>query len=106
MVSQVGLCNSLMYVWMPVGLCMSLCRYVYEYRPTCSLYMHVCIVLYLCICIALLEVHTNQKRFQCERPREKIAVLRERKEALCSPVNKSGSSRTVMHNLFRPRATF
>src|SRR6218665_3062017 len=30
-----------------------------------------CIVLYLCIYIALLAVHTNQKRFQCERPREK-----------------------------------
>src|SRR6218665_1855507 len=41
-----------------------------------------CIVLYLCIYIALLAVHTNQKRFQCERPREKRAVLRERKEAL------------------------
>jgi len=27
-------------------------------------------------------VHTNQKRFQCERPREKKAVLRERKDAL------------------------
>ena len=47
-----------------------------------------CIVLYLCICIALLEVHTNQKRFQCERPREKRTVLRERIEALGSPVNK------------------
>src|SRR6218665_579651 len=30
-----------------------------------------CIVLYLYIYIALLAVHTNQKRFQCERPREK-----------------------------------
>src|SRR6218665_1904926 len=39
-----------------------------------------CIVLYLYIYIALLAVHTNQKRFQCERPREKRAVLRERKE--------------------------
>jgi len=38
--------------------------------------------------IALLAVHTNQKSFQCERPREKRAVLRERKEALGSPVNK------------------
>jgi len=47
-----------------------------------------CIVLYLYIYIALLAVHTNQKRFQCERPREKKAVLRERKEALGSPVNK------------------
>ncbi|PGH37776.1 MAG: hypothetical protein CRN43_19135 [Candidatus Nephrothrix sp. EaCA] len=47
-----------------------------------------CIVLYLYIYIALLSVHTNQKRFQCERPREKRAVLRERKEALGSPVNK------------------
>jgi len=47
-----------------------------------------CTVLYLYIYIALIAVHTNQKRFQCERPREKRAVLRERKEALCSPVNK------------------
>ena len=47
-----------------------------------------CIVLYLYIYIALHAVHTNQKRFQCERPREKRAVLRERKEALGSPVNK------------------
>src|SRR6218665_2754671 len=47
-----------------------------------------CIVLYLYISIALLAVHTNQKRFQCQRPREKRAVLRERKEALGSPVNK------------------
>ena len=47
-----------------------------------------CIVLYLYIYIALLAVHTNQKRFQCERPREKRAVLRELKEALGSPVNK------------------
>ena len=34
-----------------------------------------CIVLYLDIYIALLAGHTNQKRFQCERPREKRAVL-------------------------------
>src|SRR6218665_1034432 len=40
------------------------------------------IVLYLYIYVALLAVHTNQKRFQCERPREKRAVWRERKEAL------------------------
>src|SRR6218665_1705361 len=46
------------------------------------------IVLYLYIYIALLVVHTNQKRFLCERPREKTAVLRERKEALGSPVSK------------------
>ena len=45
------------------------------------------IVLYLYIYIALLAVHTNQKRFQCERPREKRAVLRKRKEALGSPVD-------------------
>jgi|SRR6218665_942294 len=31
------------------------------------------LVLYLYIYIALLAVHINQKRFQCERPREKIA---------------------------------
>jgi len=47
-----------------------------------------CIVLYLYIYIALLAVHTNQKRFQCERPKEKKAVLRERKDALGTPVNK------------------
>src|SRR6218665_4004398 len=35
-----------------------------------------CIVLYLYIYIALLAAHTNQKRFQCERPREKKAVTR------------------------------
>ena len=33
-------------------------------------------------------MHTNQKRFQCERPREKKAVLREQKDALGTPVNK------------------
>ena len=44
------------------------------------------IVLYLCIYIALLEVHANQKRFQCKRPKEKRAVLREQKEALGSLV--------------------
>ena len=43
--------------------------------------------LYLCIFIALIEVHTNQKRFQCERPIEKRAVFRERKEALDTQVN-------------------
>src|SRR6218665_3397039 len=48
---------------------------------------NTCIVLYLYIYIALLAVPTNQKRFQCERPSEKRAV-RERKEALGSPVNK------------------
>ena len=47
-----------------------------------------CIVLYLYIYIALLAIHTTQNCFQCERPREKRAVLRERKEALGSPVNK------------------
>src|SRR6218665_3161018 len=40
-----------------------------------SLTMH-CIVLYLYIYIALLAVHTNQKRFQCERLREKRGVVR------------------------------
>src|SRR6218665_2875601 len=30
-----------------------------------------CIVMYLYIYIALLEVHTNQKRLQCERPKRK-----------------------------------
>ena len=32
--------------------------------------------------LALLAVHTNLKRFQCERPREKRATLRERNDAL------------------------
>jgi len=36
-----------------------------------------CMVVYLYIYIALHAVHTNQKRFQCKRPREKRAVLRE-----------------------------
>src|SRR6218665_2574036 len=49
---------------------------------------HYYIVLYLYIYIALLAVHTNQKRFQLEIPKEKRAVLRERKEAFGSPVNK------------------
>jgi len=43
--------------------------------------------LYLYIYVALpalLEVHTNPKRFQCEKPREKRTGLRERKEALGS----------------------
>src|SRR6218665_1783595 len=52
------------------------------------MYTSNCIVLYLYIYIALLAVHTNQKRFQCGRPREKKAVLRERKDALGTPVNK------------------
>src|SRR6218665_1290870 len=39
-----------------------------------------CIVLYIYIYIALLAVHTNQKCFQCERPKEKrAAVLRGRR---------------------------
>jgi len=33
-----------------------------------------CIALYLYIYTALLDVHTNQKRFQGERPREKRAL--------------------------------
>jgi len=32
--------------------------------------------------MALHAVHINQKSFQCERPREKRAVFRDRKEAL------------------------
>jgi len=42
-----------------------------------------CIVLYLYIYKALLAAHTNQKRLQCARPREKRAVLREQKETQC-----------------------
>src|SRR6218665_2487468 len=63
---------------------MELCVFLLYFNIP-SLY---CIVLYLKIYIALLAVHTNQKRFQCERPREKKAVLRERKDALGTPVNK------------------
>jgi len=54
-------------------------RYAHK-RTIIALYL-----LYLDIYISLLAVHTTQKRFQCERPREKRA---ERKEALGSPVNK------------------
>src|ERR1043165_9058729 len=50
--------------------------------------IYMCIVLYLSIYIAPLAVHTNQRRSQCERPREKKEVLRQRKEALGPPVNK------------------
>src|SRR6218665_4214002 len=50
--------------------------YYYFYYFSLSLFNYA-IVLYLYIYIALLAVHTNQKRFQCERPREKRAVLRE-----------------------------
>ena len=46
------------------------------------------IVFYLYIYIELLAVHTNQKRFQCESPREKRTILRERKEGFSSSVNK------------------
>ena len=59
-----------------------------------SIIMYVCtVIMHLLYCIytfyvVLFAMHTNQKRFQCERPREKRAVLRERKEALGSPVNK------------------
>jgi len=35
-----------------------------------------------------LAVHSNQRGSQCERPREKKEVFRQRKEALGSPVNK------------------
>ena len=45
------------------------------------------LVLYLYIYIALFAVHTNHKRFQSERPREKRAVSRERNEAHGLPVN-------------------
>src|SRR5688572_7511726 len=49
---------------------------------------NLCLVLYLSIYIAPLAVHTNQRRSQCERPREKKEVFRQRKEALGPPVNK------------------
>src|SRR6218665_1560623 len=47
----------------------SICIYI-ETHPNYP-FPTICIVLYLYIYIALLAVHTNQKRFQCERPREK-----------------------------------
>src|SRR5688572_9098528 len=59
--------------------------HIYTYVRTYILY---CIVLYLSIYIAPLAVHTNQRRSQCERPREKKEVFRQRKEALGPPVNK------------------
>ena len=46
------------------------------------------IVLDRYIYIALPTLHNNQKHFQSKRPREYRAVLRERKQALVSPVNK------------------
>src|SRR6218665_1353902 len=52
------------------------------------LYCVVSYCIYLYVCIALLTVHNNQKRFQCKIPREMKVVLRERKEAPGSPVNK------------------
>ena len=62
-------------------ICHSAPLFFFPLSPSLSLVLY-CIVLYLYIYIALLAVHTNQKRFQCERPREKKAVLRERKDAL------------------------
>jgi len=50
---------------------------------TCS-HIWYCIVLH--IYIALLAVHTNQKRFQCKGPWQKSAVMRERIEVLGSPI--------------------
>jgi len=41
-----------------------------------------CVVLYLYIYIALLAVHTNQKRFQCERPREESSLERMKRGTL------------------------
>src|SRR6218665_2499569 len=58
------------------------------HTAACGMIVLYCIVLYLYIYIALLPMHTNQKRFQCERHREKRAVLRERKEEFGSPANK------------------
>src|SRR6218665_2685246 len=66
-----------MHVYMHVSMyiCMYVCVYVCMYvcmyicmNVCMTLY---CIVLYLYLYIALLQVHTNQKRFQCGRPREK-----------------------------------
>ena len=53
--------------------------------------MYLYIAFYLYISIALFAAHNNQKRFQCERTREKRAVVIERKEALGSPVEALGS---------------
>src|SRR6218665_1325000 len=52
------------------------------------MYAYLCSFNFFCESFLQCMVHTNQKRFQCESPREKRAVLRQRKEALGSPVNK------------------
>jgi len=44
---------------------------IVSYRIVSYCIVLYCIVLNLYIYIALLAVHTNEKRFQCERPREK-----------------------------------
>jgi len=69
-----------------------------------------CIIFYLNIYIALLTGHNNQKRFQGKILRERRAVLRERKEALGSPVNKvnrveGGSRPTVCFKVCRAGLT-
>ena len=45
-----------------------------------------CIVLSLYTYIAFLAVHTNQKRFQCERPREESSLKRTKRDTWL-PVN-------------------
>jgi len=67
------------------------CNYSCKLHISKAALIWYCIVLYLHIYTELLAVHTNQKRFQRERPREKRAVLRERKETLGSPVNKENN---------------
>src|SRR6218665_3216933 len=81
-------------------------RFQLHPRPMANSAMKGSIVLYLCIYIALLAVHTNQKRFQkfqCERPREKRAVLREQKEAVGSPVNNVIRMTAHFDGKMRPR---
>src|SRR6218665_1846830 len=76
------------HMWLPLNLVP--CPEVLSSEATSVKINRYCIVFYPYIYIAPLAVHTNEKRFQCERPREKSAVLRERKEVhvLGSPVNK------------------
>src|SRR5688572_9534278 len=64
------------------------CQGLVLVRSSYSCIVLYCIVLYLSIYIAPLAVHTNQRRSQCERHREKKEVFRQRKEALGPPVNK------------------
>jgi len=59
----------------------------------CSINLEIMItmycIVYIYIYIAVLEEHTNQKRFQCERPKEKRAVSNYVSQMLKSMVHKA-----------------